>query len=178
MAIGFNTLQAGALQVVDKAEQRIAPENAAERAALIATVELIESEVRVVRRRFATARRAIAAPETDIAAQPIRIVAIGASTGGPAALDACSAPCPPISDADRAGAARRRGDRTGWQPGCKAVAGCRSAWCSPANVCAPASSVRRSVSSDGGKRRLAWADDGVAVNHVRPSVNVLFGWMS
>jgi two-component system chemotaxis response regulator CheB len=176
MAIGFNALQAGALQVVDKPTNAFAPESADERAALIATVKLM-SEVRVVRRRFALPRRTSAAPETDVAAQPIRIVAIGASTGGPAALNTLLSALPadfptPIALVQHITPGFTNGLATWLQSGCRL----------PVRVVQPGERLRPGVvfvAPDGSHLSVengGWLGlaTSAPVNHVRPSVNVLF----
>ncbi len=176
MAIGFNALQAGALQVVDKPNNAFAPENAAERAALIATVKLM-SEVRVVRRRFPTPLPPFTAPETDIAAQPIRLVAIGASTGGPAALNTILSTLPadfptPVVLVQHITPGFTNGLATWLQSSCRL----------PVRLVQPNERLRPGVVfiapddyhltvENGGWLGLA---QSAPVNHVRPSVNVLF----
>jgi len=89
LEIGFNALQAGAVQVIDKPANAFAPERASERAAMVATIKLM-SEVRVVQRRFDSQRRSTLpspSPGQENAPRPVDVVAIGASTGGPAALN-------------------------------------------------------------------------------------------
>jgi len=79
----FRTLEAGALAILPKPPGIDHPDHARAAAELLQTVRLM-SEVRVVRRFFrqATARNS-AAPEQHPSAATVKVVAIGASTGGP-----------------------------------------------------------------------------------------------
>lgn len=85
----FNALHAGALSVIRRPKGIGHPEHETTARELIQTVKLM-SEVKVVRRwpRSIKQRDASSTPKAtrDTPAQEIRIVAIGASTGGPPAL--------------------------------------------------------------------------------------------
>jgi two-component system chemotaxis response regulator CheB len=85
----FRAIEAGALAVVPRPQGLGHPEFEANASELIKTVKLM-SEVKVVRRwkRERMARLAVPARELDVNedASEIQIVAIGASTGGPIAL--------------------------------------------------------------------------------------------
>jgi two-component system chemotaxis response regulator CheB len=78
--LGFEAIRAGALTVIDKPGGLDSPEAQG----LVRTVKLM-AEVRVVRRWPARTAEA-PAPAVSRAGQGVRVVAIGASTGGPAAL--------------------------------------------------------------------------------------------
>lgn len=87
----FEALQAGALTLVAKPSGPLASTFAAEAAALTTTVKLM-AEVKLVRRRAvvdAPGRRPVVGPPpTSVGTRrrPVEIVAVAASTGGPAAL--------------------------------------------------------------------------------------------
>lgn len=83
----MRALEAGALAVALKPKGIGHPDHETSAAEVIQTVKLM-SEVKVVKRRFFK-REAIKAPRVDISIKPqpeIQLVAIGASTGGPPAL--------------------------------------------------------------------------------------------
>ena len=178
LTISFNALQAGAVQVIDKPVNGLAPDAADERAALIATIKLM-SEVRVVRRRFSAARPASAAAAVEplSSLRATDLVAIGASTGGPAALNAILGAIPanfptPILIVQHI-TAGFTGGLVSWLgrgcalPVCTAQADERIR----PGVVYVAPDDRHLTISAGGRLCL---DTGELVNHVRPSVNVLF----
>ncbi|MGC8781187.1 MAG: chemotaxis-specific protein-glutamate methyltransferase CheB [Anaerolineae bacterium] len=82
----FNAIQAGALDVLRKPTSIDHPDFAALRERLITTVKLM-AEVKVIR-RYRSPMAARGAGERPQAGRPYSLVAIGASTGGPAALNA------------------------------------------------------------------------------------------
>ncbi len=178
LTISFNALQAGAVQVIDKPVNALAPDAANERAALIATIKLM-SEVRVVRRRFGTARPALPpAPSEPLSSlRAAELVAIGASTGGPAALNTILSAIPanfptPILIVQHISAGFTSGlvswlGRACALPVCTAQADERIR---PGVVYVAPDDRHLTVSATG---RLC-LDAGALVNHVRPSVNVLF----
>ncbi len=85
--VTFNAIQAGALEVLEKPTSTNHPDYAALRERLITSVKLM-SEVKVIRRyRSPMAGRGQPGP-VGRAARSYALVAIGASTGGPAALNA------------------------------------------------------------------------------------------
>ncbi len=81
----FEAMQAGALTLLAKPRGPGHPDFAAQAAALRATVKLM-ADVKVVRRRPAGPTRPVVAAAGDGPARRVRIAAIAASTGGPAAL--------------------------------------------------------------------------------------------
>lgn len=83
----FEALRAGALTVVEKPLGPDHPGQAESVAKLAEAVRLM-AEVKVIRRWPRRARPVTAPPSVAQADQTIRIVAIGASTGGPAAISA------------------------------------------------------------------------------------------
>jgi two-component system chemotaxis response regulator CheB len=91
VTITFRAIQAGALAVVPRPQGIGHPAHEAAAKELVQTVKLM-SEVKVVRRwpRLRSERAVPAAPKVDVPSAPptIQIVAIGASTGGPPALQA------------------------------------------------------------------------------------------
>jgi two-component system chemotaxis response regulator CheB len=93
----FNALDAGALSVIRRPKGIGHPEYETTARALIQTLKLM-SEVKVVRRwpRSVKRREASLTPKAtmEMPAREIRIVAIGASTGGPPALQALLSPLP------------------------------------------------------------------------------------
>jgi two-component system chemotaxis response regulator CheB len=90
----FRALDAGAVALVAKPAGPGHPEHEAMAAKLIETVTLM-AEVKVVKRWARTSRRATPrAPIPPVAGAAVRIVAIGASTGGPPALHALLAGLP------------------------------------------------------------------------------------
>jgi two-component system, chemotaxis family, protein-glutamate methylesterase/glutaminase len=84
VAANFRAIEAGALGVIAKPVGVGHPGFAAAAQELVRTVRLM-SEVPVVK-RWPKVRRVPSAPASDAAAAPVRLVAIGASTGGPVAL--------------------------------------------------------------------------------------------
>jgi two-component system chemotaxis response regulator CheB len=88
-AVTFNALRMGALQVLEKPTDLASQMRQQERDLFVATIKAL-SEVRVVRRRFDRSLRTSAASGNQLPQlrRRVEIVAIGASTGGPAALNA------------------------------------------------------------------------------------------
>lgn len=178
MAIGFSAIQAGALQVVDKPSNAFAPESAAERATLIAAIKLM-SEVRVVRRRFGAPRNDAPPPQPAAQAAPksVELVAIGASTGGPAALNTILGALPagfpvPILIVQHITVGFTQGLATWLQGGCQlSIRVARAEERIQPGIVYIAPDDRHLLITAGGRLRLA---DGALVNHVRPSVDVLF----
>ncbi len=84
-AISFEALKAGALMVVAKPGGPDHPDEAETSRELLQTVRLM-AEVRVVRRWQRRDRPALSLPPPARAQPKIRVTAIGASTGGPAAV--------------------------------------------------------------------------------------------
>jgi len=84
--ITFNAMQAGALEVIEKPAATTHPDFAALRARLITTVKLM-SEVKVIRRYRSHSSARSRGEEGARAVQPYALLAVGASTGGPAALN-------------------------------------------------------------------------------------------
>ena len=84
VAATFDALEAGALAFLRRPAGIGGAQHNRDVAELVRTVRLM-SEVKVVRRRFAKARGAQA---VDPRQSPLRMVAIGASTGGPVAIQA------------------------------------------------------------------------------------------
>jgi two-component system chemotaxis response regulator CheB len=93
----FRVMEAGAVAIVDTPAGPGHERFEAMRAELVRTVKLM-SEVRVVRRtsrpRPASATRA-ARPKTPVTAQETKLIAIGASTGGPPVLQTILSGLPP-----------------------------------------------------------------------------------
>ncbi len=84
----IRAMEAGALAIVLKPKGIGHPDHETSAAEVIQTVKLM-SEVKVVKRRTFPKREAIKAPRVEISIKPlpeIQLVAIGASTGGPPAL--------------------------------------------------------------------------------------------
>jgi two-component system, chemotaxis family, protein-glutamate methylesterase/glutaminase len=84
----FRVMEAGALMVLAKPAPLGTPEHAESVARLVHHIKLM-SEIKVVRRSFPPASLGVPAaalPPSYPAAAPIRVVAIGASTGGPPLL--------------------------------------------------------------------------------------------
>lgn len=178
LTISFNALQAGAVQVIDKPVNALSPDAANERAALVATIKLM-SEVRVVRRRFGAARPAMK-PAPSVPPSPLRaaeLVAIGASTGGPAALNTILGALPadfpaPILIVQHITAGFTSGLITWLGRGC-ALPVCTAQAderIRPGVVYIAPDDLHLTIGATG---RL-FLDGGELVNHVRPSVNVLF----
>jgi two-component system, chemotaxis family, protein-glutamate methylesterase/glutaminase len=97
VAATFDTLGAGALAVLAKPRGPGHPDHPAAAAELLRTVKLM-AEVPVVRRWTRTARAAVPVPPVTArnAARPeIRLIAIGASTGGPLVLQTVLSLLPP-----------------------------------------------------------------------------------
>lgn len=85
-AAALHALQAGAIAWVERPLQPDAPAGQAKAAHLLETVRLM-AEVKVVRRhRRAKAAQAQAAADNPLPRRAVRLVGIGASTGGPAVL--------------------------------------------------------------------------------------------
>lgn len=83
--VTFNAIQAGALDVLEKPTSTAHPNFVALRERLVTTVKLM-SEVKVIRRyRSQAAQRSVGAGRPT--GRPYALLAIGASTGGPAALN-------------------------------------------------------------------------------------------
>jgi two-component system chemotaxis response regulator CheB len=94
MMIAFNAMQAGALEVIEKPTAVTHPDFAVLRERLITTVKLM-SEVKVIRRYRP---HALVRSQSDGRARPGRpyaLLAVGASTGGPAALNTFFKGLPP-----------------------------------------------------------------------------------
>lgn len=90
----FNAMQAGALEVIEKPTATAHPNFAVLRDRLITTVKLM-AEVKVIRRyRSQTAARG-QGDDSSRAARSYALLAIGASTGGPAALNTLFKGLPP-----------------------------------------------------------------------------------
>jgi two-component system chemotaxis response regulator CheB len=85
VAMTFEALKAGALTVVDKPGGPDHPRHAESAQRLVETVKLM-AEVKVVRRRPRRERPVPPSPPSVIPSRKIRLIAIGASTGGPQAL--------------------------------------------------------------------------------------------
>jgi len=89
LSVSFNAIRAGALQVLEKPIGPLSGILPPQSAALIMAVKLM-SEVRVIRRRFSSTL-AVSAAHANAPVMPhtaqLDLVAIGASTGGPAALN-------------------------------------------------------------------------------------------
>jgi two-component system chemotaxis response regulator CheB len=85
--VSMSALRAGALTVLRKPESPLSPVFDRDRLQFVRTVKAM-SEVKVVRhRQYATAVEPAAVPARDLSgAGPFRVVAIAASTGGPAAI--------------------------------------------------------------------------------------------
>ena len=88
--MSFHAIEAGALAVLHKPHGIGHPQHAADARELITTIKLM-SEIKVVRRwvrgEKGTSRRQMEAPENALPSQAIKVVAIGASTGGPPVLE-------------------------------------------------------------------------------------------
>ena len=177
LTISFNALQAGAVQVIDKPVNALTPDAANERASLIATIKLM-SEVRVVRRRFGAARSTPPAPiEPPATRRAAELVAIGASTGGPAALNTILSTLPadfpaPILIVQHITAGFTSGLVTWLGRGC-ALPVCTAQAderVRPGVIYVAPDDRHLTVGATG---RLC-LDAGELVNHVRPAVNVLF----
>ena len=178
LTVSFNALQAGAVQVIDKPINILAPDASAERSALITTIKLM-SEVRVVRRRFSGTQVRPPAVESVPTRPPglIDLVVMGASTGGPAALNTILSALPPTFPApilivQHITAGFTDGlaswlSRSCTLPICIAQADERVR----PGVVYLAPDDQHLTLSAGGRLRL---DHGEPVNHVRPSINVLF----
>ena len=178
LTVSFNALQAGAVQVIDKPANILAPDASAERAALITTIKLM-SEVRVVRRRFSgtAVRPRVDEPTPNRLPGLIDVVVMGASTGGPAALNTILSALPPTFPAPILIVQHITAGFTG------GLASWLSRTCAlPISIAQADERIRPGVVylapddqhltlSAGGRLRL---DHGELVNHVRPSINVLF----
>ncbi|MBI4786544.1 MAG: chemotaxis-specific protein-glutamate methyltransferase CheB [Chloroflexi bacterium] len=87
LQITFNAIKAGALDVIEKPSIATGGNYEAIRERLITTVKAM-AEVKVIRRRpVRPLGSPTYSPPTQISRQPIAVVAMGASTGGPAALN-------------------------------------------------------------------------------------------
>jgi two-component system chemotaxis response regulator CheB len=84
LAITFNAIKAGALEVIEKPKGIDAVEFQSLRDHLVTTVKLM-AEVKVIRRR--PSRPVVTPPPSPNLKQPRAVIAIGASTGGPVALN-------------------------------------------------------------------------------------------
>lgn len=84
--ITFNAMQAGALDVLEKPTSTAHPDFAALRERLITTVKLM-SEVKVIRRYRSPSAGRRGEESGSRSGRPYALVAVGASTGGPAALN-------------------------------------------------------------------------------------------
>ena len=96
VATTFSALEAGALAVVSRPPGLGDPAYPASVAELVRTLKLM-SEVKLVRRRPARdgpSQAGAARPGSDVARRDLNIVAIGASTGGPTAIQALLAGLP------------------------------------------------------------------------------------
>jgi len=96
VATTFNALEAGALAVVPRPAGLGDPGHGASVAELVRTLKLM-SELKLVRRRAArgsTSQAGVARQRPDATSQGVNIVAIGASTGGPPAIQAVLAGLP------------------------------------------------------------------------------------
>lgn len=82
VAMTFKALDAGALTMIDKPTGFEHPDHAASAQRLVDTVKLM-AEVKVVRRWARQGRPAPPAPPPPLVGRTLRLVAIGASTGGP-----------------------------------------------------------------------------------------------
>jgi two-component system chemotaxis response regulator CheB len=183
LEISFNALQAGALQVVDKPENARLSADTASRASLIATVKLM-SEVRVVRRRFGVLQRTAvqnespqAPPPSAITPNTVDIVAIGASTGGPAALNTLLSALPadfstPILIVQHITTGFTQGLASWLQHNCQlsVVVAQSNQRIQPGTVYI-APDDRHLYVDQSGHLRL---NHGLLVNHVRPSIDILF----
>ena len=94
----FRAIEVGALTVLQKPQGIGHSDHAKNARDLIATVKLM-SEIKVVRRWFRTGERRLPSPgeqEADIVPQPasVKVVAIGASTGGPPVIEKILAALP------------------------------------------------------------------------------------
>lgn len=85
VASAFHAYEAGAVAVVERPGPPGHPDTGRLAAAMLQTLRLM-SEVKVVRRWPRPGRRAAAAPDRPDRPGPVRLVGIGASTGGPPAL--------------------------------------------------------------------------------------------
>lgn len=94
MMITFNAMQAGALEVIEKPTATMHPDFAMLRERLITTVKLM-SEVKVIRRYRSHSTPRGLGEEGARVARPYALLAIGASTGGPAALNTLFKGLPP-----------------------------------------------------------------------------------
>lgn len=91
--VTFNAIQAGALDVLEKPTSTAHPNFAVLRERLVTTVKLM-SEVKVIRRyRSQATQRSVEVGRR--AGRPYALLAVGASTGGPAALNALFKELPP-----------------------------------------------------------------------------------
>lgn len=178
LEIGFNALQAGAVQVIDKPANAFAPESVSERAALVTTIKLM-SEVRVVQRRFDTLPQGarLPMPVQEKLPSVVEVVAIGASTGGPAALNTILGALPadfpaPILIVQHITAGFTLGLAAWLQHRCQL----------PIHVARAAERIQPGIvyiAPDAchllvAKDRRLQLNTNALVNHVRPSANVLF----
>ncbi len=85
VALTFEALRNGALTVVDKPGGPEHPDSAETSQRFVETVKLM-AEVKVVRRWPRRERPVPAAPPRAVSARNIRLIAVGASTGGPQAI--------------------------------------------------------------------------------------------
>lgn len=184
LAVSFSALQAGALQVVDKPENAFSPEGAAVRAALISAVKLM-SEVRVVRRRYGTLPRngtpngapAPVSSPPGLTPRECEVVAIGASTGGPAALNMILSGLPanlptPVLIVQHITAGFTQGLATWLQASCQLTIKIAQPdqRIQPGTIYIAPDDQHLSVDR-GGRLRLT---RDTMVNHVRPSADILF----
>ena len=91
----FQSLESGALAIVPRPHSLAGDQGRADAENLVRTLRLM-SEIRVVRRlaRRPGSKPAIAGGRVELSAHPFRVVALGASTGGPSALKTIVAALP------------------------------------------------------------------------------------
>jgi two-component system chemotaxis response regulator CheB len=177
-SIAFRALEVGAIACVEKPLALAAPEFRAVADHLRETLRLM-AEVKVVRRRpaFAVEARAAGGPNGAPAAQGLRLVGIGASTGGPPVLQAILAGLPRgfpvpllvvqhIAPGFLAGMAAWLAETTGHQ----VVVASHGAVPQPAHTYLAPDDFHMGVAAEGHIVLSRTAPE----NHVRPAVSFLF----
>ena len=181
LQITFNAVRAGALDVVEKPRGFRDQDYEAIRSRLTTAVKLM-AEVKVIRRRFAIdrpppTRPVQAGPGAARGTRTLSLLAIGSSTGGPAALNAIFKALPaafplPIVIVQHMSAGFM-GGLVSWLQGESKLPlkmAAHNEHLRPGTIyCAPDDTHIELIG-----RNLFWLNTGPMLNHVRPSVDVLF----